>query len=60
MTFAGSDSVEEAGVGFVHRMDAHRDALIARITARVDVGAVQTLNVKAASAILPRRAASGA
>jgi hypothetical protein len=44
-TLAGSDSVEETSVSFVHRMDAQRDALIARITGRVDVGAVQILNV---------------
>jgi hypothetical protein len=44
-TFAGTNSVEETSVSFVHRMDTQRDALIARITGRVDVGAVQTLNV---------------
>ncbi|HEY2395839.1 MAG TPA: hypothetical protein VGH81_07690 [Rudaea sp.] len=44
-TYAGTDSVEETSVSFVHRMDAQRDALIARITGRVDVGAVQTLAV---------------
>jgi hypothetical protein len=44
-TFAGSDSIEENSVSFVHRMDRQRDALIARITGRVDVGAVQTLDV---------------
>ena len=44
-TFAGADSVEETSVSFVHRMDAQRDALIARITGRVTVGAVTTLEI---------------
>jgi len=44
-TFAGTDSVEETSASFAHRMDAQRDALIARITGRVRVSAVTTLDV---------------
>ncbi len=44
-TYGGADSNSENSVDFVRRMDAQRDALIAKITGRVTVGGVQALPV---------------
>src|SRR5512143_2648357 len=46
-TFTGGRGVEEEGSAFVQRMNAQRDALIARIRGHVTVGSVQAMPVPA-------------